>query len=155
MQKQIKHFTATTYLYIKEIEKILMIWHPSLKSWISPGGHIEENESPEETARREIREEVGAENITFFFNNSYRNDISDDRVNILLMPHFLIEEDIEENHFHMDWIFFATVPNMEYNSPEGKILKLFSMKDIEFEEKMFDNVKELAKYGFKLVENAD
>ncbi|MHA1990659.1 MAG: NUDIX domain-containing protein [Candidatus Hodarchaeales archaeon] len=151
MQKKIKHFTATTYLYIKEMEKTLMVWHPSLKSWLPPGGHIEDNESPEETARREIKEEVGAENVEFLLNNHYRKNISDNRVNMLLMPHFLIEEDIEENHFHMDWIYFATVPNMAYNSPEGKKLKLFLKEDIDLEEKIFDNVKELAIYGFDLL----
>jgi 8-oxo-dGTP pyrophosphatase MutT (NUDIX family) len=151
LQRKVKHFTATTYLYIKETEKTLMVWHPSLKSWLPPGGHIEENESPEETARREIIEEVGVENVEFFSNNTYHNKISDEKVKMLLMPHFLIEEDIEENHFHMDWIYFATVPNMEYNSPEGNKLKLFLKEDIDLEEKMFVNVKKLAIYGFDLL----
>ena len=149
--KEVKHFTATTYLFVKEINKTLMIWHPTLLTWLPPGGHIEENESPEETARREIFEEVGEREINFLFPNTQNTIISDDRVETLMMPHFLIKENIELNHFHMDWIFFATLKNKVFNSPEEHTIKLFSQKEIELDKKIFTNVLELAIHGFKLL----
>ncbi|WP_251373309.1 NUDIX domain-containing protein [Polynucleobacter sp. MWH-UH2A] len=36
-----------------------MIFHPHIKKWFQPGGHIDEGESPIEAAIREVYEETG------------------------------------------------------------------------------------------------
>jgi ADP-ribose pyrophosphatase YjhB (NUDIX family) len=36
----------------------LLVLHDKLERWLPPGGHIEENETPDEAVRREIREEL-------------------------------------------------------------------------------------------------
>ena len=51
------HITASG-LVIRE-NKVLLIFHPYIKKWFQPGGHIDEGELPIETAIREVYEETG------------------------------------------------------------------------------------------------
>lgn len=50
-------FTATGALWHED--KILLVEHKKLGIWLTPGGHIEENELPHKTAQREFLEETG------------------------------------------------------------------------------------------------
>jgi len=47
--------------YIVQDQRLLLIHHRKLDKWLPPGGHPEENETPDEALRREIREEAGLE----------------------------------------------------------------------------------------------
>ncbi len=47
--------------YIFNDEKVLLIHHKKLKLWLPVGGHIEEDELPDDAVKREAREEVGLE----------------------------------------------------------------------------------------------
>ena len=51
------HITASG-LVIKD-DKALLIFHPYIKHWLQPGGHIDEGDSPVEAAIREVYEETG------------------------------------------------------------------------------------------------
>lgn len=44
--------------------KWILVRHNERMTWEIPGGHIEESESPDEAARRELIEETGAEEFT-------------------------------------------------------------------------------------------
>ena len=52
-----RHFTATG-LIIKN-DSVLLHLHPKIHLWLPPGGHVELNEDPIETVKREILEETG------------------------------------------------------------------------------------------------
>ncbi len=54
-----RHFCASVFLIDPLTKKILLVKHKKLKKWVQPGGHIEHNETPEETAIREVYEETG------------------------------------------------------------------------------------------------
>jgi len=51
------HITASG-LVIKD-HKVLLIFHPHIKRWFQPGGHIEKGDSPVDAAIREVHEETG------------------------------------------------------------------------------------------------
>ena len=53
----IRHHTATGFIVYRE--KILLHYHPKVREWLPPGGHIEKNEDPLEAIVREINEETG------------------------------------------------------------------------------------------------
>jgi ADP-ribose pyrophosphatase YjhB (NUDIX family) len=55
----LRHFCASAYVYDAVANRFLFVRHRKLHLWIPPGGHVEENESPDETARREVAEETG------------------------------------------------------------------------------------------------
>ncbi|MBI5733812.1 MAG: NUDIX domain-containing protein [Candidatus Kerfeldbacteria bacterium] len=45
--------------YIIHENKVLLIHHKKLNLWLAVGGHIDENETPDQALLREIKEEVG------------------------------------------------------------------------------------------------
>ena len=51
------HITASG-LVVKD-GKVLLIFHPYIKQWFQPGGHIDEGETPVQAAIREVYEETG------------------------------------------------------------------------------------------------
>ena len=54
-----RHFCASILIIDKKKKKILLVKHKKFGKWVQPGGHIEENETPEEAAIRETYEETG------------------------------------------------------------------------------------------------
>lgn len=54
-----RHFCASVFVVNPENKKILLVHHKKFNKWVQPGGHIEDNEIPEETALREVYEETG------------------------------------------------------------------------------------------------
>ena len=53
----VRHFTATAY--VVHDGRVALHWHPKVKAWLPPGGHVEENEDPVQAVLRETEEETG------------------------------------------------------------------------------------------------
>ena len=55
------HIVIGCYIFKEEKAqaKLLFIHHTKLNLWLPPGGHIEENETPDDACLREAQEEVG------------------------------------------------------------------------------------------------
>ncbi len=45
--------------YLVKDGKVLLVHHNKFDKWTPPGGHMEENETPDQTVIREWREELG------------------------------------------------------------------------------------------------
>ena len=54
-----RHFCASAFVVDPYTKKILLVYHSAFKKWVQPGGHIENDEFPEETVKREVYEETG------------------------------------------------------------------------------------------------
>jgi 8-oxo-dGTP diphosphatase len=52
-----KHLVS--YVAVIHAEKILLVDHKNAQRWLPPGGHVEQDEHPRSTARRELKEELG------------------------------------------------------------------------------------------------
>lgn len=114
------HITASG-LVIHE-NKVLLIFHPYIKRWFQPGGHIDEGESPVDAAIREVYEETG-------FVCSSESDVPE-----------LIDIDIHEipanpkngegPHLHIDLLYRLKVLRQE-KSTEDISYKWFTFDQVE------------------------
>lgn len=101
------HITASG-LVIKD-DLALLIYHPYLKKWMQPGGHIDEGENPIEAAIREVYEETGVACRPI---PKYLGPIDIDFHEIPDNP-----KKGEARHLHVDLLFLLEVLN-EGESPE-------------------------------------
>ena len=53
----LRHFTVA--VFVVHAGRVLLHYHRKLGRWLPPGGHIEDNELPDDAARREVLEETG------------------------------------------------------------------------------------------------
>ncbi|MBA4536545.1 NUDIX domain-containing protein [Bacillus aquiflavi] len=90
------HITASG-IVIKE-EKMLMIYHPNIKKWLQPGGHVDEGETPLEAAKREILEETGLKTKLHPWHNQHAAPFDIDVHSIPANPNKQ-----EPSHFHYDF----------------------------------------------------
>lgn len=59
MEFMARNFCASVFVIDPMTKKILLVHHKKFDKWVQPGGHIESDETPEETALREVYEETG------------------------------------------------------------------------------------------------
>ncbi len=107
-----KEIDYTVDVYIVCKKKVLLRLHEKYHLWLVPGGHIELNETPEEAALREAKEETGLD-ISLYVPSSFVN-IPNDNGHELIQPQFLNIHDIPglpHRHQHMSFVYFATSTN--------------------------------------------
>lgn len=128
-----RQFTST--VFIVQEDKVLLIFHRKLKKWLPPGGHMDPNEMPFETAIREAFEETGLEVELI-----KQENIWVERFNASSFPRpylCLLEEIPEYNgikaHQHMDFVYLgkAIGGNLIQNEKETAGIKWFSVEEIE------------------------
>jgi 8-oxo-dGTP pyrophosphatase MutT (NUDIX family) len=96
----LRHFTVA--VFVVHAGRVLLHYHRKLRRWLPPGGHIEDNELPDEAARREVLEEtgvhirlVGARGLPIV------------KPEQLVVPAGIQVEDIYPGHQHIDLVYFA------------------------------------------------
>src|SRR5215210_8716201 len=95
-----RHFTVAVFVVWEG--RVLLHWHRKLGMWLPPGGHIEEDELPDEAAVREVREETG---LCVELVGERRGDITDPVQ--LHRPAGVQLENIGPGHQHIDLIYFV------------------------------------------------
>ena len=100
-----RHFTATAF--VVRGDSVALHWHPKVKAWLPPGGHIEPNEDPVQAVLRETKEETGIEAevvpTSVILNLAYPEQVQP--------PYTIMIEDIHDPvdgfHNHIDMIYFC------------------------------------------------
>lgn len=153
----LRHFTATAFV-IDSQRRVLLLWHKRLQRWMPPGGHIDENELPEECAQRECKEETGldVEIIGDMQQDLFTGATHEGRM--LKKPFAMLLEEIpafegneykpaQESHQHMDFLFHAKPLNeeqaLQIAEQEADHLKWFTADEVESlpEQEIFQNVR--------------
>lgn len=114
IREGVKHFTASAIILDDE-ERVLMHFHKKLQMWLYPGGHIEENEEPQEAMLREVSEEAGVtpKVLSCLVGVSSTLDLDPESVAELPMPLTILCERIPEKtdgfHWHLDMIYLCSL----------------------------------------------
>ena len=109
--------------YIAEVfivfqNKVLIRFHDKYHIWIAPGGHIELDETPEEAAIREAKEETGLDVVLY---RGERTSLDSPRLKSTLPPMFMNMHVLPSNpeHRHISMIYFATSETDRIVQPEN------------------------------------
>jgi 8-oxo-dGTP pyrophosphatase MutT (NUDIX family) len=154
-----RHFTATAFVTDSH-NRVLLLWHKRMQKWMPPGGHVDGNETPEECAKRECKEEtgldveiIGAEQPDLFAGAEHEG-------RMLKKPFAMLLENIpaseargEPAHQHMDFLFRAKPVDesqaLVIATEEADHLKWFTKEEVAAlsNKEIFENVRQYcAKY---------
>lgn len=136
-----RQFTSTCYIILEE--KFLLLFHEKHKKWLPPGGHREGEETPPETAKREVLEETGLE-IAFLKQENVWVD--DWNAKSIERPFSILLESLpatekEPAHEHIDFIYVATPIGGELT--DGKWL---SAEEVEALQDIFPDTKKTIQF---------
>lgn len=159
MSETIRHFVATTFVVKRfpEGKKTILVLHKKLGTWLPPGGHVEENELPQDAALREIREETGIEAELINTNQRVFGELKKldcEKCVQLIAPHNLQLELIEENHYHIDFVYFAKALGEKTGEKNGESheVKWFSQKDLDESKNLWEEVRLGAKKALQTID---
>lgn len=148
-----RHFTSTAFV-IDSQKRTLLLWHKRLQRWMPPGGHVDPDETPEEAARRECKEETGldVDIIGDAQIDVFKKDPSEGQ--ILKKPFAFLLEEIPEcpernepKHQHMDFIYLARPLDenqvLSLAEEEAEEIHWFTKEEVRAipKEKIYENVK--------------
>ncbi|MFH1056178.1 MAG: NUDIX domain-containing protein [Candidatus Micrarchaeota archaeon] len=139
-----KHFVATGLVVDldKEGGSVLLIKHKKIKTWLPPGGHVNEKELPDECVVREVKEETGldVEIVSAAF------DVAWEKVETLHNPVLVQLEEIAEGHpQHLDLQYLCKViggKTHEGFHREHEGIKWFSERELKETEGLQNDVVE-------------
>ena len=118
-----RNFCASVFIINPETKKILLVKHKKMNRWVQPGGHIENNETPEEALRREIREELSADIRVERFFNTVEYDYPTFHLSMRCYLCTLESETILMNeHADASWITVSDFDNIKWLPADIKIV---------------------------------
>ncbi len=136
--------------------KTLLIKHKKLGVWLNPGGHLEENETPEEAALREVKEETGlnVEIIEIKSKQKIKTDGSFEKT----LPFSIMYEYVDYKtgmHEHFDMIYLVRpMDNIEIKPDYGEVTEIrwFSENEIDNLE-IYESTKISLHNAFAMIKN--
>lgn len=111
-------YTADSFVVHVPTKRVLIRYHDKYDMWLVPGGHIELDETPNEAALREIKEETGLDAVLWKGNQLF--EYENERYLELVPPVASSVHDIAPGHRHVSLVFFATTESTDIIEPEGK-----------------------------------
>ncbi len=127
-----RHFTVSIYIVHKD--KVLLHLHKKAKKILPLGGHIELNELPEEACIREAQEESGLKiNLYNPLNKQLKSSCELVGEKLLISPLYTIFGKINPEHYHIDFVYYATANSFDTipGYGESKLLKWYNKEDLK------------------------
>jgi 8-oxo-dGTP pyrophosphatase MutT (NUDIX family) len=150
-----RHLTATTY--VVNDGATLLHRHPGLEMWLPPGGHVDRDELPHETALRETREETGLDVDLV----AERDDIASETVEPLPKPRHVQLADVNVHdgtvgHQHVDLVYYARADSRTVDPDDGEVdaalWEWFVPGDLADDDRIDPDVREIGRRAIDVVE---
>ena len=121
-----RHFTASAY--VVNDQKVLLHYHKKVRLVLPPGGHIEPNETPAESAIREVKEETGlkVKIIPLQTDPTYISPRTTPTPRLIQIED--IDDPVDGQHEHIDFIFYC-IPDGSVGKSSGWYW--FSLEDLK------------------------
>lgn len=144
-----EHIDFTIAAFIIFEDKVLLVNHPRYGKWLSPGGHIELDEDPDEALFREIAEETGLTDVEIL---STKPTINDRERKSLYTPNYMDIHEANPPHRHVALIYFAQAKNNNHTkSDEHTEVRWFSDAELDDAKyKIQDDIKFYSREALKL-----
>ena len=107
----LRHFTVA--VFVVHERRVLLHYHRKLGKWLPPGGHVEDNELPDDAAVREVLEETG---IRASLCGPVGLPMDEPRQ--LVVPAGIQVEHIYAGHEHIDLVYFARPESNDLHATE-------------------------------------
>ncbi len=138
-----KNYCYTAEVFIVYKNKVLLRKHDKLGIWLSVGGHIEDNEDPNQAALREVKEEVG---LDVEIDDSLRSNATyPDGSYELIPPHFLNVQKNSPKHDHITFVYFARANSDKIaqmvEREKSEDIKWFTKKELAVDTEIIENIK--------------
>ncbi|MGC9599317.1 MAG: NUDIX domain-containing protein [Minisyncoccia bacterium] len=122
-------FVADVFIVNKN--KVLLRKHDKHNMWLSPGGHIELDEDPNQAAIREVKEEVGLDISLIGKAKTYSNprDGKD-----LIVPRFMNRHHVIDTHEHISMVYFAKTDSVDIKQGKTEIseeIRWFTKEELD------------------------
>lgn len=127
-------------VYCRHDGAVLLVQHKRLGLWIPVGGEIEDNETPLEAARREVREEIGLTEVNFPIIHKVKG----------APPGLLLYEEhaAGDKGLHMNLAFVADVPDKGLRSNGSFTGMIWVSSMAELPDPVPSNVLDTMPYAF-------
>jgi len=89
------HITGSSFIVNDSLDQALLILHKKYNKWLSPGGHVDQNETAKVASNREATEEVGLSKLQLL-----KPEIFD--IDIHKIGESIKNGKIEPEHWHFD-----------------------------------------------------
>ncbi len=133
-----------------------------MQKWMPPGGHIDPNETPEDCAKRECKEETGLDVEIIGAEQPDLFEGANEEGRMLKKPFAMLLENIpasearnEPAHQHMDFLFHAKPLDesqiLERAEAEAEELKWFTKEEVSLlpDDQIFSNVRHYVLSDFR------
>jgi len=142
-QNPVRHFTTSAC--IVDGDKVLLVHHKKSKLWLPVGGHIEENETPIQAVKREVKEESGLD-VEIVGLTDYKTYPT---AEILPAPYGISLHSVGD-HQHMDMRYIGRIKGSK-NLNGTEECRWFTLEQIRSLDDCPDEIKDFVKYAIQIV----
>ena len=135
------HVVAGGFIYAKEEQKFLVIYHNDLKKFLYPGGHMSSNDiNPLEASKREILEETGFDDIDEIVLSN--NELIPIDIDTHIIPYNERLKLPEHYHFEFRYLFaIKSIKEVKLDLSESSNFKWISIDELR-DDKSYDKIVE-------------
>lgn len=124
------HVVAGGFIYAKEEQKFLVIYHNDLKMFLYPGGHMYQNDiNPLEASKREVLEETGFDKVDEVILSN--NELVPIDIDTHLIPYNERLDLLEHYHFEFRYLFtIENIKEVKLDLSESSNFKWISIEEL-------------------------